>query len=44
MTGKRMKSVHEKVDRQKLYPVDEAFGLLKELSSVKFDETVDIFR
>ena len=42
MTGKRLKSVFEKVDREKLYPVNEAFGLLKELSSVKFDESVDL--
>ena len=42
MTGKRMKSVLEKVDREKLYPVNEAFGLLQELSSVKFDESVDL--
>ena len=39
---KRMKAIREKVDANKLYPLDEALGLLKELSGVKFNESVDI--
>ena len=40
--GKRIKAAVEKVDREKLYPLTEALALLKELSSVKFDETIDV--
>lgn len=40
--SKRMKAMREKVDRRKLYPAEEAFALLKELSSVKFVENVDV--
>ncbi len=40
--SKRHKAIREKVDRTKLYPVDEAFSLLKELSTVKFSESVDV--
>jgi len=39
---KRQKAIREKIDSQKLYPVDEAFALLKELSTVKFSESVDV--
>ena len=39
---KRNKLIKEKIDREKVYPINEAFGLLKEVSSVKFDETVDV--
>jgi large subunit ribosomal protein L1 len=39
--GKRISAVQEKVDREKLYEVPQALNLLKELSNVKFDETVD---
>jgi large subunit ribosomal protein L1 len=39
---KRMKAIREKVDANKLYPLEEALGLLKELSGVKFNESVDI--
>ncbi len=42
MSGKRMRAVNGKVDRNRLYPLEEALELLKELSSVKFDETVDV--
>ncbi len=42
MSGKRMKAVNGKVDRNRLYPLEEALDLLKELSSVRFDETVDV--
>ena len=39
---KRLKAINEKVDRNRLYPIDEALSLLKELSTVKFNESVDI--
>ena len=39
---KRQKAIREKIDPVKLYPVDEAFSLLKSLSSVKFSESVDV--
>ncbi len=40
--SKRQKAIREKVDPTKLYPVEEAFALLKELSTVKFSESVDV--
>lgn len=40
--GKRISAVHDKVDREKLYGLPDALNLIKELSSVKFDETVDV--
>ncbi len=39
---KRRKLINEKIDPAKVYEADEAFSLLKEVSSVKFDETVDV--
>ena len=39
---KRNKAIAEKVDKDKVYPIEEALGLLKELSTVKFAESVDI--
>lgn len=38
---KRLKAIREKVDKLKIYSADEAFALLKELSLVKFKESVD---
>jgi len=40
--SKRRRAINEKVEEGKLYSVSEAFSLLKELSSVKFNETVDV--
>lgn len=40
--SKRQKAIREKVDVEKQYPIDEAFALLSELSSVKFKESVDV--
>lgn len=40
-TGKRIRAASEKIDREKLYPLNEALSMIKELTSVKFDETVD---
>jgi large subunit ribosomal protein L1 len=39
---KRLKAINEKVDRDKLYPAEEALTLLKELSTVKFNESIDV--
>lgn len=38
---KRLKAIQEKVAKLKIYSADEAFALLKELSLVKFKESVD---
>ena len=40
--SKRQRVINEKVEPGKLYPVEEAVNLLKELSTVKFTETVDV--
>jgi len=40
--SKRFKAINAKVEPGKQYALDEALALIKELSSVKFDETVDI--
>lgn len=40
--SKRVKVINEKVDRDKVYPLEEALSLLKELSTVKFNESVDV--
>lgn len=40
--SKRIKAINEKVDSEKLYGIDEALTLVKELSAVKFDESVDV--
>ncbi|MCH8553271.1 MAG: 50S ribosomal protein L1 [Natronospirillum sp.] len=40
--SKRAKVVAEKVDPHKQYPIDEAVALLKELSTVKFEESIDL--
>jgi large subunit ribosomal protein L1 len=39
---KRFKVIREKVDADRQYPIDEALSLVKELSTVKFTESVDI--
>ncbi len=39
---KRIKAIREKLESGKQYPAEEAFALLKELSSVKFPESVDV--
>jgi large subunit ribosomal protein L1 len=40
--SKRFKAINEKIDKEKVYPLEEALALLKELSKVKFNESVDI--
>jgi len=39
--SKRQKLINEKVDKTKVYSLEEAIALLKELSAVKFVESVD---
>ena len=39
---KKIKAQADKVDREKLYAVDEAIGLVKSLATAKFDETVEL--
>ncbi len=39
---KRQRAINEKVDSTKQYSIDEAVALLKDLSNVKFAETVDV--
>jgi large subunit ribosomal protein L1 len=39
--SKRMKLIAEKVDATRQYAIDEALELLKELSTAKFDESID---
>jgi large subunit ribosomal protein L1 len=39
---KRQRTINEKVDSTKQYSIEEAVALLKDLSNVKFAETVDV--
>ncbi len=39
---KRAKLISEKVEEGKIYPLDEALTILKDISSVKFTEAVDV--
>lgn len=40
--SKRAKMIAEKVEIGKFYPIDEALGLLSDISKVKFRESVDV--
>jgi large subunit ribosomal protein L1 len=40
--SKRTAALREKIDRTKLYPVNEALSLVKETATAKFDESVDV--
>jgi large subunit ribosomal protein L1 len=42
MLSKRRKAINEKVEAGKAYAAEEAFTLLKELSKVKFSESVEV--
>lgn len=42
MAGKKMKAALEKIDREKQYSVTEAIDLVKQCSTTKFDESVDL--
>ena len=39
--AKRINALRAKIDRNKLYPITDALGLVKEGAKVKFDESVD---
>ena len=41
-TSKRMRAIAEKLDRGKIYPVEEAVALLKDVSGAGFQESVDV--
>ncbi len=41
-SSKRQEKIKELIDRTKQYPADQAFTLLKEVSAVKFVESVDV--
>ncbi len=40
--GKRITKAREGIDREKLYDLNEAVGLLKDRASAKFDETIEV--
>ncbi|GLI23121.1 large subunit ribosomal protein L1 [Xanthobacter flavus] len=40
--GKRIRAVNEGIDRNKLYGLDDALKLLKERTTAKFDETIEV--
>jgi large subunit ribosomal protein L1 len=40
--AKRLKAFESKVDRMKLYPIDDALSLVKQCASAKFDESIDV--
>src|SRR3974377_195560 len=40
--GKRTKAMREGVDRQRLYPLQEAVKMFKEGAKAKFDETIEV--
>ncbi|MCS6986743.1 MAG: 50S ribosomal protein L1 [Sphingomonadaceae bacterium] len=40
--SKRQKALAETVDRQRLYPVDEAIALVKRNATARFDETIEV--
>ncbi len=40
--SKRMQAFKAKVDRNRLYPIDEALELVKSAATAKFDESIDV--
>src|SRR6195952_5820615 len=40
--SKRLQAFANKVDAQKLYPIDDALSIVKECASAKFDESIDV--
>src|SRR5688572_32225899 len=40
--GKRTRAARETVEREKLYPLEEAVKLVKDAAKAKFDETVEV--
>jgi large subunit ribosomal protein L1 len=41
-TSKKAKALAEAVNRDKLYPIDDALALVKSLATAKFDETIEV--
>ena len=39
---KKQKEAHAKIERNKLYSVDEASALVKEITTAKFDASIDL--
>jgi hypothetical protein len=39
---KRQKTYEGKVEAQKLYPIADALGLVKQCATAKFDESIDV--
>jgi large subunit ribosomal protein L1 len=42
MTGKRIRSARDGIERTKVYPLDQAVKLVKERAKAKFDETIEV--
>ena len=40
--SKRLKAIASKADRSKFYPLADAFNIIKETATAKFDESVDV--
>jgi large subunit ribosomal protein L1 len=40
--GKRLRAAKDAVDRDKLYPLEEAVKLIKDAAKAKFDETIEV--
>lgn len=40
--SKRSVAIRSKIDRTRLYPIDEGLALMKQLSTARFDESVDV--
>ncbi|MBC7203142.1 MAG: 50S ribosomal protein L1, partial [Pusillimonas sp.] len=40
--SKRAAAIQEKVDRNKLYAINEALALVKETATAKFNESIDV--
>ena len=42
VSGKRLKSGYELIDRNKTYKIDEAAKIIKTAAKAQFDETIEI--
>lgn len=40
--GKRMRTIHERLDRSRVYPIEEAVELLNDLAKTGFAESIDV--
>ena len=40
--SKRFRAIHAKADRTRLYPLNDAFQLVKDTATAKFDESIDV--